>query len=256
MLKEIRWENYANKLGVPIILAYFYSMFVHPAIEGMWSWKHIHAVWENWQTLNSAFIAFAASLIALNINRVQEDKQRRRNFIAAKAFLPEAFSKLSRYLKSSSEFLKTSWSMGSVDLAIPQADGSYREVFRECIRYAPPIVGAYLTSILVKLQVHEARLEDVPSLRGRASDKQALLAYMYQVAVLKVLLDKQFDFARSEGLFDTTPETWDDFKNAYLALKLHPENYEINEKLTLKSMTVDFLEKFSQVERAQDFDQS
>lgn len=247
-MKRRSLEDLANWIGIPCVAVYVYSMLIFPWIDGRGSWTHVHAVWDKWQTFNAALIAFLASLIALNISRINSDKQRQRDFLASRAFLPAAFSELTGYFKTSAASLERIWEEGVVGVGTPAAPSVYRDIFKECIRHANPEVGEYLTSILVKLQVHEARLED--TIRGsRSADKYALISYLYELGFLKVLVDKQFEFARGEKPFDETPLSWDDFKNAYGVLDLHLEDFAVDEKWNLKAVTERAVERRNKQDR-------
>ena len=89
-----------NWIGALILGIYLYSMVIFPLFEGNFSWKYLQSVWHSWQGLNVGILAFVSSVIALNISRYNANKQRERNFIAARAFLPEAFSELTKYFNS------------------------------------------------------------------------------------------------------------------------------------------------------------
>lgn len=87
---------FANWLFVALFSIYIYSMLFHPWFNG--GWKYAHAVWLEWQSLNVGILAFSASVIAFNISRYQATQQRRRELVAARAFLPDSLSELTQYL--------------------------------------------------------------------------------------------------------------------------------------------------------------
>jgi len=235
-------EDWANWVGIPGVALYVCSMLIYPWVEGQGSWAHVHEVWDKWQTFNAAALAFLASLIALNLSRIKDEKQRERDFLASKAFLPSAFSELSVYFKSSASILAHIWESGVAGIVAPTPPSAYRDAFKDCIRHATPEGGEHLTAILVKLQIHEARLGDAAR-SASAADKYALISYLFALGELKVLVDKQYEFARGEAPFDGIPASWDDFKNAYGILDLHLEDYEVDEKWTLKAVTQRALER-------------
>lgn len=235
-MKNFDLERLANWIGIPGLSLYVWSMLLYPWIKGQGDWKHVQAVWDQWQTLNAALIAFAASLIALNISRVAAEKQRAREFSASRAFLPAAFSELSLYFNESAVALSSLWNAEPGSVVAPTPPSSYRDVFKDCIRHATPQVGAYLASVLVNLQIHEARIRDAAA-SGAPADKHALISYLYSLGNLKVAVDKQYGFARGESSFDELPATWEDFRNAYGILELHLEHFEVDEMRTLKSFT-------------------
>lgn len=235
-------EDVVNWLGIPSVALYVYSMLIHPWIDGHGSWVHVQAVWDKWQTFNAALLAFLASLVALNISRIKEEKQRERDFLASKAFLPAAFSELSLYFKASATTLERIWETGVAGVVAPAPPNVYRDVFKDCIRHATPEIGEYLADILVKLQIHEARLENTTQ-GTLAADRHTLISYLYSLGHLKVLIDKQYEFARGDAQFDRIAANWDDFRNAYSILGLHLEDYEIDERWTLKAVTERAIER-------------
>jgi hypothetical protein len=237
-----RLEVWSNRAAVPGVAIYLYGMVIFPLGKGNFSWEHLHAVWETWQTFNAAVLAFFASVIALNVSRISEEKQRERDFLAARAFLPAAFSDLTAYFKACGAALTQVWDGGTPVIVAPTPPNSHREAFKECIRHATPEIGEQLTAILVKLQVHEARLQEVVEKR-RAADKYSVLSYLFSLAEMKVRVDKLFDFARGEALFDQSPMVWANFKNAYSVLDLDVEHYEISAENSLQALTQRLLKK-------------
>lgn len=244
VLQQIRvksLEDWANKIGIPGGVLYFVSMFIYPAFISGGKWSHVHAVWETWQTFNAAMLAFLASLIALNISRVKEENQRKREFFAARAFLPAAFNALSTYFRQSASYLAKCWDK-DLNRTAPAPSVDYRQVFADCIRHATPEVGQYLSDLLGKLQIHEARLEDM-SEGGTSGDQYNLIAYLYSLGDMKVLVNKQYQFARGKEPFNQTPAQWSDFENAYRNLELEIPEYEMDERMTLEAFTKRAIER-------------
>lgn len=144
-----------NYAGLPLLAIYCFSMFVFPWITGGCSWEHVQAVWDRWQSLNAGALAFIASLVAFNISRFNESRQRERDFVAAKAFLPSTLSGLMEYFTRCASIYETLWASEAaapVAFTPPDLPAGYREVFSNCIRHADPTVGSYLSDILVRLQ--------------------------------------------------------------------------------------------------------
>ncbi|MET3497323.1 hypothetical protein [Variovorax boronicumulans] len=201
-------------VGLPLAVLYTYCMFVHPWLARQGSWEYVQNVWDRWQTFNAAALAFAASVIVLQVARYKDEKQRGRDFRATKAFLPAALSELSAYFKGSAQTLHEAWSLQgqSQHIKAPAAPILYKDAFNECIRHATPQIGDYFANVLADLQVHEARIGELH--QGNYS-KDTLLYYLRSLGHLQVRLNKQFDFARGEKEFDNTSLEWGDFKNAY-----------------------------------------
>lgn len=233
-----------NYLGVPLLVMYCGSMFVFPWIDGNGSWAHVQSVWDRWQSLNAAALAFVASLVAFNISRFNENLQRERDFVAAKAFLPSTLSSLIEFFSRSADMYTGLWNTdGNVQqpLSHPDLPSDYREVFSNCIRHADPEVGSYLSTILVQLQVHDARMRDVisNSLHDHVHviDKPTLIAYLYRLGELYALVANLFDFARGEESFRTENLDWGNFKNAFANLDVEYQDIFINEKMNLQAFT-------------------
>lgn len=220
-----------NSIGWPLLALYVYSMFIHPWYGTEWNWERVQNVWDRWQTLNAGALAFLASLIAFNISRFNENQQREREFIASKAFLPSTLSGLMGYLSESAGVFTLLWDTPEpLEAAVtsPELPPDYREVFSNCIRHADPVVGAYLSNILVQLQVHEARMRSAcsppPGTRTRIHGKHVLISYFYRLGELYALIANLFSFARGEEPFNARALEWADFKNAYGILEIDPED--------------------------------
>lgn len=226
---------------------YFLCMIAAPWIVGSGSWSYVQEVWDRWQGANVGVLAFAASFIAFQITRYNESRQRKREFLAARAFLPEALSDLSTYLQGSANVLMASWN-NAPPAVFPSAPSRYREVFANCIRHADSDSGeqlsALLADILMWLQVHTARLQS-------SIANPALTIGMRQINVLDGLLlvgelqakvNRLFGFARGIEELESQPLVWDDYKTAYSNLGLHIDQLFVG-KFSLESKTQWRIEK-------------
>lgn len=238
--------------GSILLAIYVYSMFVSPFLDSNSNWSYVKGVWERWQTLNAGALAFLASLIAFRIASLSEHRQREREFIAARTFLPEAFSSLMEYLRLSANIYVSLWNAhgrANAGFARPVLTNEYREVFRDCIRHANPTVGAYLANILVLLQVHDARmrqvLEQVGPGQEQAVTRHNVLTYLYRTGELYALLGKQFEFARGQDHFNESPLSWEEFRNAYGILRIHFEQIYIDPTSNLEAFTRRRIERTS-----------
>jgi hypothetical protein len=234
--------SYLTWTGGLLFLLYAICMFVYPAFSNGWdgwNWDYIQRVWDRWQTLNAGVLAILASVIALNISKYHESKQREWRFIAAKAFLPSALSELLGYFKLSAklfveayESLERNPPSNHIPLttALPKLPVSYAETFRQCIDQAEPDVGEYLANILVELQVHHSRmteLHEAYSADSRMmSNKSSLKSYIYRLGQLYALVGKVFPFARGQEGFDRSALVWENYRNAYGLLDVEIEDIE------------------------------
>ena len=225
-------------------------MFVHPWTTG--DWKYVQEVWDRWQTFNAGAVAFLASLIALNIAKLNENSQREREFIAAKAYLPSTLSSLIEYYKQSARTLSSLWSPSAANGAqihLPSSPTDYRDVFSNCIRHAEPAVGTYLSNVLTLLQIHEARMKDaVGSFQtrgGAATNQSNLITYLMRLGELYALAANLFEFARGKSPFQDKQLAWEDLRQAFSLLDLEPDEFSIDEKVNLTAFTQRWLVRTS-----------
>jgi hypothetical protein len=227
--------GFVNYAGIPLLMIYTFAMFIYPWFEEKGNWQNVQLVWERWQTLNAGAFAFLASLIAFNISKFNENQQREREFIAAKAFLPSTLDALIDYYTQSAQIYCHAWNKKSTTECLPALPIDYREVFSNCIRHADPIVGKYLSNILVNLQVHDARLRDILKSNSTFSNRPNLISCFYRIAELYALTSNLFEFARGREAFNNQTLSLTDIDNAYGILKISVEEIAVNEELNLAS---------------------
>lgn len=256
-LKSDTWIDLLSFVGLPASALYAICMLAWPLIAGNvnWfyvDWVYVYSVWDRWQSLNVGMLAFISSIVAFNISRYNAEKQRERDFLASKAFLPAALSELTSYFKASAKVFSTGWELEpgcSPNFVVPELPGDYKTVFSDCIRHAEPRVGDYLTQILIKLQVHEARLKSYVNQFNDQNyldlNKRNLIVYIYKLGELHTLVNKLFEYARNMGEFDSMPLNWEDFQNAYVNLDFWIDDIKINDKMNLKAFTMRTIERDS-----------
>lgn len=240
ILKPDKWIAIVNWFGVPIFLIYIFSMFVYPWFCDGAKWACVQNTWDRWQGLNVGVLAFASSIIAFSISRYNAQKQKERDFLAAKAFLPNSLSELCDYFSACASLLEEAWRLGGEDrskLVVPELPESYKEVFGNCIRYSESDVGDYLTNILVNLQINHSRLKAFSD-RLSASDKINIITYVYRLGELQALVNRLFPYARNMQKFDAGHLEWEDFRNAYSNFFTFYEDFSVDEKNNLVSLTL------------------
>tara|TARA_R110001599_G_scaffold144698_3_gene326467 strand:+ start:3794 stop:4495 length:702 start_codon:yes stop_codon:yes gene_type:complete len=214
-------------------------MFIVPWFSGSKDWGYVHGVWYDWQSLNVAMLAFLSSIVAFNIGRYNAEKQRERNFTAAKAFLPESLSELVSYFKASARLLEEAWEkLDSMQnhvrepliSPVPNLPTQYKEVFARAIEHAEPDVGKYLAYILMRLQIHHARIKELHDAFGPGGNliivPANIMSYLYGLAELLALVNRLYGFARNMEPFNDKALSWDDYGNAYANLDIYPEEYD------------------------------
>ena len=248
-----------NWFGYPFVALYVGSMFIYPFFASGWSWRSVEAVWSDWQSLNVGMLAFLSSITAFNIGRYNAEKQREREFMASKAFLPDALSGLVSYLADSAKILREGWEASeanSINTALPIPPPDFKEVFRDCIRHADREVGEYLARILKRLQVHAARLAsciDQQTDDAWVSPQQHnLITYIYRLGELQAMVNRLFPFARSQGPLDASALTWEDFKNAYGNLNIWIEVIRLDDVNNLEAFTKRALDRADPMDTQQE----
>lgn len=226
---------------------YFLCMIVAPWIIGDWRWSHVEDVWDRWQGVNVGILAFAASFIVFEVTRYNERRQRKREFLAARAFLPEALNELTSYLKDSADVHMAAWN-NAPQVAFPSAPSQYKNVFANCIRHADSDTGeqlsALLSEILIWLQIHAARLERFIAQPTHTVTMKQINALdgLRLVGELHAKVSKLFKFARGIGELDSRPLVWGDFEASYTILGLHFEDLVVD-GFSLESKTKLHIEK-------------
>lgn len=227
-----------NWVAMPLIGVYVICMIIAPWINGKGGWVYVQDVWDRWQSLNVGILALISSIVAFNISRYNENKRRERNFVAARAFLPEALSELTTYFKSSSSLLKEVWERVKSErrdktpllAQMPTTPSGYKETFSRCIGLAEPDVGEHLAYMLTCLQVHHSRLQELASSFKDDSRMiivpQNIISYLYRLAELQALTNSLFPFARGSEEFDSHDLVWEDFRNAYGNLDIRIEEFD------------------------------
>ena len=230
--------RFVNWVGWPLIVAYSVSMFFVPIFHLEGDWDRIQNVWDRWQGLNVGMLAFISSLLVFNISRYQSEEARKRQFRAAKSFLPEALSELTGYCKSSMAAFGMAHKRASdpqdqcntpLDVDEPELPEGYRKVFSDCIAVAEPHVAERLSYILMRLQIHHARMGSLFEAftdENTVVSKQNIISYLYCIGEIQTLINKTFDFARGLNEFDDTALVWEDYRNAFSNGDLWVDDYE------------------------------
>jgi hypothetical protein len=241
--------KYSFAVGLVLFLIYIACMLVYPAIVSKGDWSHIQAVWERWQSLNVGILALLSSLVALNISTYLFREQRKREFRAAKAYLPMALSQLCRYTQQSADFYKIVWDCLNNKLELsalpPEEANDYKPVFSECIKNAPPDVGEWMSEILRQIQVHHARMtllnDDLASCNYSELDKVSLISYLKSLIELRALINRLFPFARSQANFDGSHINYGDLDSASNAVNIIAENFTVRLSATGNNFSLDQL---------------
>lgn len=225
-------------IAPPLVTLYVFSMVIYPWFKGDQNWKYVHDVWSEWQSLNVGVLAFISSYIAFNISTYNEYKRHQREFVAARAFLPQALSDLTGYCKECSELLREAYMLldreggrpTPLKTKAPVLPEGVNETFSRCIATAESDVASYLSQILMKFQIINSRVRELKESFGiDRSDifiRSHIMSNIYSLGELKVLIDRIFNFARDLEQFDGSKPTWEDYRNAFGILDIDIEDID------------------------------
>lgn len=238
ILKPGRSASLLYAIGSSIISVYIYSMIVWPWLSGRGNWDYIQEVWDRWQSLNVGILAFASSILAFSIAKYNAEKQRERDFLAARALLPAALSELISYFKDSARVFNCDLGPETTPPSVPNLPAEYKDIFKDCIRHADPMAGDYLCRILVLLQIHDSRMRSyVNNQQNENNPNSDRKRYFYGLGEIQALTDKLFNFARNMEKLDSSPLTWSDFNNAYINLGISPRYKSAENETNLECHT-------------------
>lgn len=237
ILKADALVSVINWVGGLCVIGYVVAMLIVPVALG--DWTYVQEVWDRWQSLNMGVLAFISSMAAFNIAKYNANKQRERDFVAARALLPDALSELIGYLRASARLLSEAWErVDSLALRapaplaseFPELPSGYKEIFSRCIASAEVDVGDYLANIIVRLQIHHSRLKETHKVLSEGGSlvltKPNLMTYFYSLGNIQALINKLYEFARGEAPFDASNLEWDDYRNAYRNLNIEFEDID------------------------------
>jgi hypothetical protein len=250
IVKKDTLVSIINWVGIPIIFSYLICMIVFPFVMGGWNWEYVQKVWDRWQTINAGFLALISSVIAFNISRFTENQKRQRQFVAARAFLPHALSELTAYCKSSSIVLREALSRTTASgvgreapllAVVPALPIDYKDTFRQCIGFAEPNVAYDMANILVKLQIHDSRMNQLkdlfPSNGHTVLLQRNVMSYLFSLGKLQAKINKIFNFSRGEEDFDESGLIWEDYRTAYSNLNIIYDDIEELEEFTRRAIS-------------------
>lgn len=242
-------DQHLNKVFILLVVIYVTSMFIFPLTQDF-SWLYLLSVWNHWQGFNVGVLALLTSLMAFKITKYREEEQRKRNFIAARAFLPLVLSQLCDYCDNSATVLVEAYrrirDQGRANCNEPlhnnvqELDSGYKQVFRDCIRFAEPEFAKYLSNILVRLQVHHSRIIDLKEEflphKRMVNNVTNVKSYIQRLGELRGLLNHIFEFARGEEEFEFDGLNWDVLRNAYGNLNIPVDEIAGLEEDTRRSL--------------------
>ncbi len=227
-------------------------MFVIPPIAG--DWAYVQRVWHNWQSLNVGVLALASSMIAFSISRYNADNKKAREFVAARAFLPEALSELNSYTQSCSPLLIEAWHRANNDKdrcktsltnALPNLPLSYKQIFSRCLASSDPDIGEHLAYILTRLQVNHSRLESLVNEFSEESEMsqstENIMSYIYSLRELMALINRTYEFARGQEDFIAKRLDAGDFSAAYFGLDIPLKKIEDLDGFTERAVARAFI---------------
>ena len=265
--------KYVNIFFYFIGSVYFFCMVLWPVLH--FDWDYTLRVWDRWQSLNVGMIALLSSYIALNISiakskeeRRSKEDERKRNFIASRAYLPHLFSELTNYCENcftlmldvyecicrdvrigkDKELSVHGYNLSIITDNVNDLPASYRDILSRCITYADPEIASYFANIISKLQIQHARLSDMVAYYQNKNEiivmDENIKQGFFDIAEVNALINKQFNFARGMDDFNNSKLEYKDFENVYKISKIDLELMEVSVvRLDLESFTKERLRK-------------
>lgn len=204
------------KISVIVFLPLFIlSMLVVPWIN--YDWQYLQKVWHSWQGFNVGMLAFLSTSIIFLYTHTKNEEQRKRELIAALAFLPSALATISNYLRDCIPTLEEAFdrtlsskpnaTRQTLEKKPPELPQSFQAVFKECIRNAEPQEGELLSEVLRKLQIQNSRLQNLYDKEICEGSKMFVTphnikSYFHDVLFIKALVDILYPYARG-GVLDS-----------------------------------------------------
>lgn len=195
---------------VVVISLYFYAMVLYPFFRG--GWPQLHAVWFAWQTFNAGIIALMAALIGFYMTTRLAKKQADAQFVASRAFLPEALSVIVAYLDQCILVLNEALhklatedkNQQTLHSQVSELDREYRAIFAICIAHGPNDLRNALSKISKQLQICKSRMESLIEQQFQPNSFYAIAEYhiiseLAEVCELYALINSLFDYARFES---------------------------------------------------------
>ncbi|GEQ77936.1 hypothetical protein CTTA_4941 [Comamonas testosteroni] len=171
-------------------------------------------------------IALLASAIAIYSTIYKDRAEKKRNFIAERAYLPHALSDFSRYIQDCAKIhvniLEQVQDNKDISLlsdvkikdSQPIIGGDSMQAVKSCIKYAEDDGAQRLTKILHELQVVNSRVTGLfTPLDGQLVSHRDMLNKIYYLASVLDLINNTFDFARGNDLKEYTAPNEDQNKS-------------------------------------------
>ena len=204
---------------------YLCSMVLIPlASEG---YQSTLKIWFEWQTFNAGMIALLAAAITAGIaiyldaqaRKLEKERARcesKRNFIAARAFLPHALANIDTYAQQCSTSLRSFYLANRLsprsgehkenlakEFSEHAKPNGFEPTFRDCIKYAEDENSEKMTQLLVELQVFLSRMSEFENEKSIPSN-YALEMLVYSIH-FQFRVASFYGFARKGTEIELTP---------------------------------------------------
>lgn len=257
-----------KKIFIGLIFSIFFgwylcSMVLIPlASEG---YQSTLKLWFDWQTFNAGMIALLAAAItagiaiyldtqARKLEKERIQRESKRNFIAARAFLPHALADIDTYARQCSTSLRTFYLANRLS---PQSDEhkeklarefsehakprGFEPTFRDCIKYAGDENAEKMTQLLVELQVFLSRMSEFETENNIPS--YYVLEMMVYSIHFQFRIDSFYGFARKGTEIELTPS---DQSAYYVRLTTLGDDHEVFSLGNDRSLD-DYVERYSKL---------
>ncbi|MFL1916941.1 hypothetical protein ACJW8B_16320 [Plesiomonas shigelloides] len=210
---------FIGMFSAAILMIYIFCMLIYPWFSG--GWYNVQKTWAYWQSLNAAVIAFISSLIILYAARYQVIEQRKRDFQAAKSFLPHVLNDMSEHIDICAGIFKEEYKGGNknvlADGGSPILTMESLKALSECIKYSDDTLAAFLTKLLCIMQINNSRINSLCK-RKAGMNRQFLLSSLNYLCLIKSMVDKLYEYTRDDVKSLNADITEDEMYNSLLAL--------------------------------------
>ncbi|HIF9119218.1 TPA: hypothetical protein ACX6O9_003894 [Photobacterium damselae] len=219
--KKNIWLWGVMKFNIKIILyilsaVYGICMVIIPFFRG--GVNIMLSTWDRWQTFNAGMIALLAAVIATYIAVYQDEQankrfmaQRKRDFIAAKAFLPHVLSDLDDYAEKCINILypfllRVKFRHRIDDNEIEQLNKKFKRIvkpanfeksFQDCIKLGSDYESNEITDLLIEFQLLKSRMNVFESYNVAMEYKTYHMTTFFVDAIcFKLKVSGFYEFAR------------------------------------------------------------
>lgn len=211
---------------VALLSVFIMSMVVFPFFYYSFNISEVQKVWRDWQTLNAAILAVAASTTALWYSFHNDYTAQASQLESARTGLLSRLNALNNDLAECPPLLLEVWGQvnsntkNPLKTKAPKFNESVEARILECIKRAPNRqTSLYLSETLGKLQVQDARLrslaDDFSEDSNMSYNELNVWELFFACAEITARVNRIFPWARNESDLDTKDLSFEEYETAY-----------------------------------------